>query len=137
MFPTQIFWPSLSVFLIKAPAQRWLTTVCSPRSRADFSVEFWTLAEQAGWEEKALRGAFLNGLNERIKHELATKDMPTTLSAIVDMCIRLDDHMREFGGGRRSAVAPWGPRTHGGILFPLNGERLNRNLEMTRNSLCS
>lgn len=38
---------------------------------ADFSMEFWTLVEETGWKEKVLRGAFLNGLNERITRELA------------------------------------------------------------------
>ncbi|KAL4007989.1 hypothetical protein ACER0C_001841 [Sarotherodon galilaeus] len=88
------------------------------RSVADFSVEFWTLAEEAGWEEKALRGAFLNGLNERIKHELATKDMPTTLSALVDMCIRLDDHMREFGGRSEESRHPVGSSNAWGHPVP-------------------
>lgn len=41
------------------------------RSMADFSMEFWTLVEETGWKEKVLRGAFLNGLNERITRELA------------------------------------------------------------------
>uniref|UniRef100_A0A3P8RGE7 CCHC-type domain-containing protein n=1 Tax=Astatotilapia calliptera TaxID=8154 RepID=A0A3P8RGE7_ASTCA len=77
------------------------------RSVADFSVEFWILAEESGWEEKALRGAFLNSLNENIKRELATKELPKALSALINMCINLDDHMREFGrragDGRRPA----------------------------------
>lgn len=76
MFPTQII--SLGVFLTSAPARRWLPIVCSQRehtmgrrSMADFSMEFWTLVEETGWKEKVLRGAFLNGINERITRELA------------------------------------------------------------------
>lgn len=75
------------------------------RSVAGFSVEFWILAEESGWEEKALRGAFLNSLNKNIKRELATKELPKSLSALINMCISLDDHMQEFsrrsGDGRR------------------------------------
>lgn len=66
------------------------------RSVADFSVDFWILAEETGWEETALRGAFLNSLNEGLKRELATKELPKTLSALINLCIRLDDHLREF-----------------------------------------
>lgn len=79
------------------------------RSVADFSVDFWILAKETGWEENALCGAFLNSLNENIKRELATKELPNSLSALVNMCIRLDDHIREFnrrpGEGRWAAAA--------------------------------
>lgn len=47
--------------------------------------------------------------SENIKRELATKELPNSLSALVNMCIRLDDHIREFnrrsGEGRRAAAA--------------------------------
>lgn len=83
------------------------------RTVADFSVDFWILSEEAGWEEKALRGAFLNGLNENIKRELTSKELPKSLSALVNLCISLDDHMREFG--RRSGD---GRRSAGGVGIP-------------------
>uniref|UniRef100_A0A3B4GQD0 Gypsy retrotransposon integrase-like protein 1 n=1 Tax=Pundamilia nyererei TaxID=303518 RepID=A0A3B4GQD0_9CICH len=67
------------------------------KSVTDFSIDFWILAEETGWVENALRGAFLNCLNEGIKHELATKELPKSLSALINMCIQLDNHMREFG----------------------------------------
>lgn len=67
------------------------------RSLADFSVDFWILAEETGWEENVLRGAFLNSLNENIKRELAIKELPKSLSALINLCISLDDYMREFG----------------------------------------
>uniref|UniRef100_A0A3Q2WFF6 Uncharacterized protein n=1 Tax=Haplochromis burtoni TaxID=8153 RepID=A0A3Q2WFF6_HAPBU len=60
-----------------------------------------------GWAENALRGAFLNCLNEEIKRKLATKELPKSLSALINMCIQLDNHMRKFGRqageGRRPA----------------------------------
>lgn len=63
------------------------------------------LAEEAGWEKNVLRRAFLNSLNENIKCELATKELPKSLSALINLCISLDDYMREFskrsGDGRR------------------------------------
>lgn len=84
------------------------------KSVADFSVDFWILAEETGWKENALRGAFLNYLNDNIKRELATKELPKTLSALINMCIRLDDHMREFGkrsGEGRRAMGGFGTPT--------------------------
>lgn len=80
---------------------------------ADFSVDFWVLAEETGWEEKVLPGAFLNSLNEEFKCELATKEMPKSLDAFIAMCVRADDHMHEYGkwtGGPRQAgrsSSPW------------------------------
>lgn len=91
---------------------------------ANFSVDFWILAVKTGWEEKALRGAFPNSLNEGLKRELATKELSKTLEALVNMCIRLDDHMREYG--RR----PWETRRAGGGpstwtgSFSSSGERV-------------
>lgn len=93
---------------------------------ADFSVEFWTLAEEAGCEEKVLRGAFLNGLNERIKHELATKDMAGTLSALVDMCIRLDDHMRDHSGRSEESRCPMGYSNAWGHSVPSEWKRVEQ-----------
>lgn len=60
-----------------------------------------------------LHGAFLNSLNEEFKCELATKGLPKSLDAFIAMCVRADDHMREYGkwtGGPRQAgrnLSPW------------------------------
>uniref|UniRef100_A0A3B4G8L9 DUF4939 domain-containing protein n=1 Tax=Pundamilia nyererei TaxID=303518 RepID=A0A3B4G8L9_9CICH len=95
-------------------AHRMVTLKQGRWSVADFSMDFWILAEETDWEEKALWGAFLNSLNENVKRELATKELPKSLSALVNMCISLDDHMQEFGrrtgDGRRSVggVVPTG-----------------------------
>lgn len=78
-------------------AHRMFTLKQGKRSVANFSVDFWILAVETGWEEKVLRGAFLNSLNGGLKRELATKELPKTLEALVNMCIRLDNHMREYG----------------------------------------
>ncbi|XP_076729333.1 uncharacterized protein LOC143412466 isoform X2 [Maylandia zebra] len=78
-------------------ANRLFTLKQGHKSVADFSIDFWILAEETGWAENALRGAFLNCLNEELKHELATKELPKPLSTLINMCIQLDNHMREFG----------------------------------------
>lgn len=48
-------------------ANRLFTLKQGRKSVADFSVDFWILAEETGWAKNALRGAFLNSLNEDIK----------------------------------------------------------------------
>lgn len=90
-------------------ANRFFTLKQGRRSVVDLSVDFWILAEEAAWAEIGLRGGFLNCLNEKIKRELAKKELPKTLNALVNMCIQLDDHMTEFG--RRSGE---GRRVAGG-----------------------
>lgn len=73
-------------------AHRMFTLKQGRRSVANFSMDLWTLAKETGWEEKALRGAFLNNQNEGIRRELATKELPKTLDILINMYIRLDDH---------------------------------------------
>lgn len=75
---------------------------------ADFSVDFWILTEETGWEEKALCGELLNSLNEQIKCELATKELPKTLDALIYICVRLDDLMHEYG--KRTSDPWWADR---------------------------
>lgn len=57
---------------------------------AEYMVDFWMLAVDAGWNEMALQGVFTRGINEQVKDELATCDEPADLSAI-----RLDNRLRE------------------------------------------
>lgn len=76
-----------------AAAHRLFSLKQGKKSVADFSVDFWILAVETGWEEKALLGAFLNSLNEGLRRELATKELPKSLDALINMCVCLDDHM--------------------------------------------
>lgn len=66
------------------------------RSVADYSVDFWTLVMDAGWNDAALQEVFVKGLNEQLKDELAAQDEPSTLSALVSLAIRLDNRLREW-----------------------------------------
>lgn len=70
---------------------------------ADFSVEFRTLAADAGWNDAALWGAFRKGLNEEIKDELASRDDPPSLNSLISLSIQLDNCLRE----RRRERATW------------------------------
>lgn len=57
------------------------------RSVADFSVEFRTLAADSKWNNEALRGAFLNGLNEQLKDERASRNEPNWLPVMTDSVV--------------------------------------------------
>lgn len=63
-------------------AKRLLNLHQGPRSVADFSVEFRTLAADAKWNDEALRGVFVKGLNENLKDELASHDEPSDLNSL-------------------------------------------------------
>lgn len=51
------------------------------RSVAEYAVDFWTLAIDAGWNEPALQGAFRWGFSG--------------LNTLVAAAIELDNHLRE------------------------------------------
>uniref|UniRef100_A0A4W6F130 CCHC-type domain-containing protein n=1 Tax=Lates calcarifer TaxID=8187 RepID=A0A4W6F130_LATCA len=76
-------------------AQRLLALSQGTRSVADYAVEFRILAAETGWDEPALRGIFIRGLAERLKDELAARDEPSTLDALVSLAVRLDNCLRE------------------------------------------
>lgn len=65
------------------------------RSVAEFALDFRTLAEESGWNEEALLGAFYKGLNENLKDELAARDDVSTLDKLIELTIRLDNRLRE------------------------------------------
>ncbi|KAL6480237.1 hypothetical protein MHYP_G00112700 [Metynnis hypsauchen] len=69
-------------------------------SVADYAIEFRTLAAESSWNEKALMAVFQQGLNGRLKDELATRELPSTLE----------------GNGRLQGLNP--PLS---LLFPLRG----------------
>lgn len=60
-----------------------------------YSVEFWTLNADARWNNAALQGVFVKGLNENLNDELAAQDEPSGLSDLVSSAIKLDNRFRE------------------------------------------
>jgi len=84
------------------------------RSVADYSVEFKTLVSDAGWDDAALRGLFLNGLSDQLQDELVTQDETDNLKGLIAQAIQLDNRLR----GRRQQGAARGsplsmPRSEG------------------------
>lgn len=56
-----------------AAAHRMFNLRQGKRSVADFSIDFWILAKETGWQENVLCSAFLNSLNKKLKHKLSAK----------------------------------------------------------------
>ena len=71
------------------------------RPVSDYAIEFRTLAASAGWGEKALRGAYMNGLSERLKDQLSTCDLPTSLDGLVELTLRVDARLADRHASRR------------------------------------
>ncbi|KAK0134873.1 Retrotransposon-derived protein PEG10 [Merluccius polli] len=52
------------------------------RSVADYSIEFRTVAAESSWNASSLLDAFYHGLSNRIKDELAARDLPADIDAL-------------------------------------------------------
>lgn len=85
--------------------QRLLALKQGKRSMADFSIDFSTLAEQTKWGEEALKSALLTNVNEEIRNELILRELPSSLDALLALCIRVDDQVRAHRSAR-SGHAP-------------------------------
>lgn len=76
----------------------------------DYAIEFRTLAADSGWNTPALIDAFMNGLSDPIKDQLAPLELPTDLSSIISMATRIDNRLHERRRERLRTSAPL-PRT--------------------------
>lgn len=76
-------------------AKRLLSLRQSSSSAAEFAVEFRILSVESGWNETALIDLFLHSLSEKLKDELATREVPSSLEEVVSLAIRLDNRLRE------------------------------------------
>lgn len=79
----------------KEASKRLLSLNQGARSVAEYSVEFRTLAAEAGWDESALQSVFLNGLSEQLKDEMALRDDSDDLDSLVSTAIKVDNRLRE------------------------------------------
>lgn len=62
---------------------------------AEYAVDFWTLAFDAGWNEPALQGAFHWGLSASIWSLLALKSRPRNRNELVATAIECENHLRD------------------------------------------
>ena len=85
-------------------AARELLTLRQGNSRvADYAIRFRTLAVDSQWRDPSLSDAFLGGLSEEIKDQLAPLDLPTDLEALVALATRIDNRLHERRRERRQA----------------------------------
>uniref|UniRef100_A0A3Q3AU88 ribonuclease H n=1 Tax=Kryptolebias marmoratus TaxID=37003 RepID=A0A3Q3AU88_KRYMA len=61
----------------------------------EYIIDFHALAAKSGWNGEALCDAFYQGLNERIKDELATRDPPRGLAELESLASRIDQRLCE------------------------------------------
>ena len=82
-----------------------------PRRVADYAIQFRTLAADSGWNTPALIDAFMNGLKDSIKDQLAPLELPTDLNSIIAMSTRVDIRLNERNSERlRTSVRPSAPQ---------------------------
>ncbi|KAK7886523.1 hypothetical protein WMY93_026144 [Mugilogobius chulae] len=79
----------------KEASKRLLALSQGSLSVAQYAVEFRILAAESGWDYVALQGAFLKGLAENIKDELAVRDETNSLEALITLATTLDNRLRE------------------------------------------
>lgn len=65
------------------------------RSVTAYIIDFHLLAADSSWNNEALMDVFLQGLNEDIKDELATRDFPSSLKELEDLAARIDLRLSE------------------------------------------
>ncbi|KAK1785900.1 hypothetical protein P4O66_017542 [Electrophorus voltai] len=83
------------------------------RSAADYTMEFWTLAEGIHWNEPVQIDAFLNGLQAELQAELACKQDGNMLNegvhlAITDDCLLLERRQSTMVTGSQATGAVGG-----------------------------
>lgn len=76
------------------------------QSVAEFSIEFRILASESGWNELALKSAFLRGLSNEMRDQLATWDEPDSLESLINLAIRIDNRLWERRKERKFTASP-------------------------------
>lgn len=84
----------------KSAGARLLTLNQRTRSAIEYSIDFQTLAAECSWGKDAFMEVYYKGLSERVKDELATRDLPTSLDALYDLATRVDNRLREWARER-------------------------------------
>lgn len=91
------------------------------RQVVDYAIEFRTVTADSGCNSPALIDAFMNGLSEPIKDQLAPLELPQDLNSIISMASRVDDHLWEREKEQRCTTVPppcrWGPTPTPGPLM--------------------
>lgn len=79
----------------------------------DYSIDFWILAADSGWNNGALIDAFLGGLSPRIKKQVISLNLPDDLDSVIAVVNKIDrqlqDHDSELAGLSTSRAPPARP----------------------------
>uniref|UniRef100_A0AAQ4Q1R1 Retrotransposon gag domain-containing protein n=1 Tax=Gasterosteus aculeatus aculeatus TaxID=481459 RepID=A0AAQ4Q1R1_GASAC len=77
------------------------------RAVADYAIDFRTRARQSRWNTEAQCDAYLRGLEDYVKDELVSFDLPTSLDELIELTQRVDrrilarqEERRQGGAGR-------------------------------------
>lgn len=73
------------------------------RSVYDYAIEFRTLSASCKWNDDALYDAFLNGLSDSVKDELVPRELPPSLTELMDLAGRIDARIRQRAREKSSA----------------------------------
>jgi hypothetical protein len=76
-------------------AERRLRNLQQTGSASQYYTRFLALASLLDWDDHALRSQFYFGLKPHIKDDLAHHERPTTLTALKDLAIRVDNRLFE------------------------------------------
>ncbi len=68
---------------------------------ADYSIDFRTRARQSKWNAEAQCDAYLRGLEEYVKDELVSYDLPATLDELIELTRRVDRRIQARREERR------------------------------------
>lgn len=75
-------------------SSRLLTITQGRRSVEEYALEFRTLAAEVDWTDSSLCAAFYQGLSEYIKDELAYREEPAGLEALITLTGNIDSRLQ-------------------------------------------
>lgn len=79
----------------KTASKRLMALRQGTQTVAEFSVHLGIVAQEARWDDCAVRGIFSNALNDHIQDQLSTRDEPDNLNDLINLAIRIDDRLHE------------------------------------------
>ena len=65
------------------------------RTVADYALDFRTLPTESGWNSEAMFDMFLHRVSEKVKDELATRELPIDFDSLITLTIHIDGRLRE------------------------------------------
>ena len=81
-------------------AERLMNINQGRKSVAEFAILFRSIATYTGWLDEPLMVIFNRALSEPVRYALSLVEAPTSLDALVERAIRVDNRIRKQGGDR-------------------------------------